>query len=98
MFLKDGEFLQSEQPETYQIVSKKNSNRNKKKKHPILRGIFKTFFILILIAIILVLIMGGFVAFKLYEIAKDAKLSKNDLAIKYENSVVKDMKGNILAV
>ena len=31
MFLKDGEFLQSEQPETYQLVSKKNSNRNKKK-------------------------------------------------------------------
>ena len=97
MFLKDGEFLQSEEPETYQIVSKKN-NRNNKKKHPILRGIFKTILIIILISIVFALIIGGFVAHKLYEIAKDAKLNKNDLAIKYENSVVKDMKGNTLAV
>ena len=98
MFLKDGEFLQSEEPETYQIISKKNNNRNRKKKHPILRGILKTIFILMLIAIIFVLIVGGFATYKVYEIAKDAKLSKNDLAIKYENSVVKDMKGNTLAV
>ena len=98
MILKDGEFLQSEQPETYQIVGKNNNNRNKKKKHPIIRGIFKTIFILFLIAIIFILLVGGFATYKVYKIAKDAKLSKNDLAIKYENSVVKDMKGNILAV
>ena len=96
MILKNGEILQSKEPETYQIVGKKNNK--KKKKHPILRGILKTIFILILIAIIFALIIGGLVAHKLYEIAKDAKLSKNDLAIKYENSVVKDMKGNTLAV
>ena len=96
MILKDGEILQSEEPETYQIVGKKNNK--KKRKHPIIRGILKTILILILISIIFALIIGGFVAHKLYEIAKDAKLSKNDLAIKYENSVVKDMKGNTLAV
>ena len=98
MILKDGEFLQSQEPETYQIVGKNNNNKNKKKKHPIIRGIFKTIFILILIAIIFSLLLGGFAAYKVYKIAKDAKLSKNDLAIKYENSVVKDMKGNTLAV
>ena len=99
MFLKDGEYLQSEEPETYQIVGKNNKkNKNNKKKHPIIRGIFKTIFILFLIAIIFILLVGGFAAYKVYEIAKDAKLSKNDLAIKYENSVVKDMKGNTLAV
>ena len=99
MILKDGEFLQSEGPETYKIVSKSNNMNNKKKrKHPILRRIFKTFLILLLIVIMFCLIMGGFAAYKVYEIAKDAKLSKNDLAIKYENSVVKNIKGDTLAV
>ena len=96
MILKDGKIVQCEEEETYQIVNKNNKKR--KKKHPILRGIFKTIFIFILIVIMLVLITGGMIVYKFYEIAKDAKLDKNDLAIKYENSVVKDMKGNTLAV
>ena len=31
-------------------------------------------------------------------IAQDVKLSKNDFAIKHENSVVKDLNGNVIAV
>lgn len=108
MFLKDGEFLQSTEPETYKIVTKNHTNYEKqkqpkkskrpKKRHSVLRKIFKTFFILILIIILLALIAGGFAAYKIYQIVKDVKLDKNDLVVKYENSVVKDMQGNTLAV
>ena len=101
MFLTDEGQMQSIESETYQIITKKhkkNLKKKRRKRHPILRGIFKTILILILIILILVIIGGGFAAYKIYEIAKDAKLSKNDLAIKYENSVIKDMKGNELGV
>ena len=97
MFLTEEGQIQSNEPQTYQIISKKN-NKKPKKRHPIIRGIFKTFLILILAILILLLLGGGFAAYKIYGIIKDAKLSKNDLAIKYENSVVKDMQGNTLAV
>ena len=97
MFLTEEGQIQSNEPQTYQIISKKNSKKPKK-RHPIIRGIFKTFLILILAILILLLLGGGFAAYKIYGIIKDAKLSKNDLAIKYENSVVKDMQGNTLAV
>jgi len=97
MFLTEEGKLQSKEPETYQVVTKKHKkspNKSHKKKHPIIRGIFKTIFILILITILLILAAGGFVAYKLYEVAKDVTIDKQDLVIKYENSVIKDIKGN----
>lgn len=106
MFLTEDGNLQSKEPETYVIVSKKHKKENKntdehikkpqkrRKKHPIIRGFFKTIFVLILIIILLVLMVGGYAIYKLYEVTKDVKIDKNDLIIKYENSVIKDMNGN----
>ena len=79
------------QTQTYKIIKKK------KKKHPIIRGIIKAFFIILLLIILFAIIVGGIAAYKLYDIVKDARLSKNDLSIKYENSVVKDIDGNVIA-
>ena len=106
MILKDGEFLQSSEPETYKIVTRNQPKEPKqripqrppKKRHRILRGIVKTILILILILIILAIVVGGFAAYKIYGIVKDVKFSKNDITVKYENSVVKDAQGNTLAV
>lgn len=98
MFITEDGKIQSDEPQTYQVIGKNKNKKNKKRKHNILRKILKTFFLILLTIFILVLLAGGYVAYKIYDISKDAKLSKNDLAIKYENSVVKDMKGNTLAV
>ena len=99
MFLTEEGLIQSKEPEIYQIVSKKhrkNPKNKRKKKHPIIRGIFKTILVLILIIILLVLACGGFAIYKLYEVAKDVKISKEDLVIKNENSIIRDIKGNEL--
>lgn len=100
MFITDDGKIQSDGVQTYQIQGKKKNNKNNKKhrRHPILRKVIKIFLITFLILFLLVLAAGGFAAYQIYNIAKDAKLSKNDLAIKYENSVVKDMQGNTLGV
>ena len=99
MFLTEEGLIQSKQPETYQIVSKKhrkNPKNRPKKKHPIIRGIFKTILVALLIIILLVLILGGFAIYKLYEVVKDVKITRSDLVIKHENSVIRDIKGNEL--
>lgn len=100
MFLTEDGQIQSEAPQTYLIEGKnKKRKKNKRpKKHPILRKVIKAFFITLLIMFILLIIVGGYAAYEIYNIAKDAKISKNDLAIKIENSVIKDMKGNTLGV
>ena len=100
MFLTEEGKLQSDEPLTYENISKKSKKRQLKQqkkrrsKHPIIKGIFKTILTLFLIVLITVLGAGGYAAYKLYGIVKDVKLSKNDLAIKNENSVIKDIKGN----
>ena len=93
MLLSDDGHIQSNEPQTYKIKKKKNKRKPSK-----FRKFLKVFFIILLILFLLILIMGGIAAYIIYDIAKDAKLSKNDLAIKYENSIVKDMEGNTLAV
>ena len=101
MFLTDEGQIQSKTPETYKIVNKQNNKKPKKKrksKHPIIKGFFKTILTLIFIVVILGLSASGFVAYKVYEIVKDSKLSENDLAIKYENSVIRDINGNEIGV
>lgn len=95
MFLTEDGQIQSEIPQTY-LIKGKNKKRRKPKKHPILRKVIKAFFITLLIIFILLVIACGYAGYKIYSIAKDAKIDKNDLAIKIENSVIKDMKGNTL--
>ena len=77
--------------ETYKIIKKKS-------KHPIITGILKAIIIIFLLLLILVLVAGGYATYKVYNIVKDARLSKNDLTIKYENSVVKDMENNTIGI
>ncbi len=97
MFITEDGQIKSEGPITYQIEGK-NKKPKKHKKHHVLRKVIKSFFITLLILFLLIGAAGGYAAYKIYEIAKDAKLNKNDLAIKYENSVIKDMAGNTIGV
>ncbi len=107
MFLTEEGQIQSNEPVSYQIVNKKhkikdpNEHKNKKRrrkkhKHPIIIGFFKMIVVLILLIILFALMISGYAIYKLYEVAKDVRLDKNDLIIKYENSVIKDIKGNEL--
>lgn len=100
MLLTDDGRIKSGELETYQINRKnsKNNRSNKRKRHPHLRKFIKGFFITLLILFLLIMIAGGIVAYNVYEIVKDVRLNKNDLLIKYENSVVKDVAGNTLAM
>ena len=105
MFITEDGQIQSRISETYQIETKKSKKKKEKKqknkkpkKHPKLRKFIKTVFILLFILFLLLIAAGGYAAYQIYNIAKDAKLNKNDLIIKYENSVVKDIKGNTLGV
>ncbi len=96
MFITGDGQIQSDEAQTYQIKGKRKNK--KQRKHPKLRKVIKVFFITLLILFLLILAVGGYISYKIYNISKDAKLSKNDLAIKYENSIVKDMKGNTLGI
>ena len=97
MFLTENGQMQSEVPQTY-LLAGKNKRNKKPKKHPILRKVIKAFFITLLIMFIILLIIGGYAAYQIYNIAKDAKISIDDLIIKNENSIIKDMQGNTLGV
>ena len=68
---------------------KKSKPNTKKRKN------IKT---VLIIALLAILILSGVAFGILYGIMRDAKLDVADLAIKYENSVVKDKDGNTIAV
>ena len=71
----------------YKIKKKKPNTKRKK----IIKGI--------LISILLIaLIVGGIVFGIIFGIVKDAKIEVADMAIKFENSVVKDIDGNTIAI
>ena len=97
MFLTEDGQIQSEVPQTY-LVKGRNKKHKKPKKHRILRKVIKAFFITLLIMFLLLLGVGGYAAYKIYNIVKDVEISVEDLVVKYENSVIKDMKGNTLGV
>lgn len=90
MFLTEEEEKQKNKQETYHVV--------KKKKQSLFIKIIKIMLKIFLILFILFLIIGGFCAYKLYEIIKDVEISKEDLVIKYENTEIKDLNGNLLGV
>lgn len=65
----------------------------KKKKSKIRKAIK----IIILILLLAIVIVAGIAVGKVYEIFKSAKLDMEQIAIKYENSIVKDRDGNTIA-
>ena len=104
MFVTKEGKLQSDEPVTYETITRKSKKRQRKQfkkhksKHPIIKGIFKIILVLFLLAMILIFSVSGYVYYKLKDIVKDVKLSKNDLVIKNENSIIKDIKGNEIGV
>ena len=70
----------------YKIKTKKHSKAKK------IIGIT-----LLLILLVIIVVAGIFIG-KIYGIFKEAKLNISDVIIKYENSVVKDINGNTVAV
>ena len=76
-----------EQTKKYKIKTKRKNTKIKK--------IIKITIFVILLAII---VAAGIAIGKIYGIFKEAKLNMEDVVIKSENSVVKDIDGNIIAV
>ena len=73
----------------------KTSKRKKKVKHPILRKIFK---IILILGVVFAIIGAGLFAgiyFGLF--GGDFEITKNDLLINKNNSIVKDSAGNVIA-
>jgi len=100
MFLTEDGKIQSEAPQIYMVEPKnrKHRNRRNKRKRSIFRKVIKAFFITFLIMFIIISIASGYIVYQIYNIAKDAKISVEDLVVKNENSVIKDMQGNTLGV
>ena len=100
MILTEDGQIQSEPQQTYLLEGKNKKNKKYKrpKKRSVLRKVIKAIFITLLIIFIIILIIGGYAAYQIYNIAKNAKISAEDLVVKDENSVIKDMKGNTLGV
>lgn len=72
----------------------KEYNVKKKKPNTKKRKIIKR----VLIGILLLILISAGVAFGiLYGVVKEAKLSVSDMALKYENSIVLDKNGNVIA-
>jgi len=78
-----------DETKTYKIKRKKG------KKHP---KLWKTIKITILVMLIAIIIASGIIIGKLYGICKEAKLDMEDVIIEFENSVVKDIAGDSIAV
>ena len=67
----------------------------KSKKHSKAKRIIKR---TILIILLFLIIGAGILIGKIYGILKEAKLNMEEIAIKYENSIVKDISGETIAV
>lgn len=73
---------------------KEKKNKGKKSKSKVRKVIGRIFLVFIFVA----LIVAGILVGKVYSIMKNAKLDMSQIAIKYENSVAKDINGDIIAV
>lgn len=69
-------------------MDKTKKYKIKTKKHQKAKKIIK---ITILVVLLLIIIAAGIVIGKIYGLCKEAKLNAEDVVIKYENSVVKDI-------
>ena len=74
---------------------KNKKTKNTDKNHTKFWKIFRR---VLLGLAVLALILAGIVVGKVYTMCKEAKLDMKDVAIKHENSVVKDMDGEVVAV
>ena len=91
------------QPKKQPKIIPENSNENEKtkkykiktKKH---KRVWKNIKIAILVILFILIVLAGIAIGKIYGIFKEAKINIEDVVIKYENSVVKDMEGNTIAV
>jgi len=78
--------------------SRKKETKGKKDKKDKKNKKGRKIFLRILIVILLLILIAAGIAFgMLAGIVKEAKLDIQDLALKYENSVVYDIKGNVIA-
>ena len=75
--------------------TKKYEIKKKKEKNIKLRKKIK---ITLLVLLLVVIIAAGIFIGKIYGVFKEAKLNMEDVVIKYENSIVKDINGNTIAV
>ena len=76
-------------------INKRKAKKTKKAKNPKRRKRIK---IALLIFFLLILITAGIGFGIIYSIAQEARLGIDDLIIKYENSEVRDLDGNTIAV
>lgn len=81
-------------PET-DVNEMDKTKKYKIKKH---KKIGKIIIRTILIILLLIIIAAGIIIGKLYGIFKEAKLNMEQVVIKYENSLAKDINGNTIAV
>ena len=73
---------------------KEKKKKDKKSKSKVRKIIGRVFLIMLFIA----LIIAGVIVGKVYSIMKNAKLDMSQIAIKYENSIAKDIDGETIAV
>ena len=84
-------------------ISKKKNKKNdiektkkykvKTKKHPKLRRTIK---ITLLTILLIIIVIAGIIAGKVYGIFKSAKLSMEQIRIKFENTILIDSEGNVI--
>ena len=87
-----------DETQTYKIKGKKGKRqKGEKKKHSINPNTKRIIKICFITVILVVLIAAGIMIGKIYGVFKSAKISIEDMKIKYENSVVKDIDGTIIA-
>ena len=79
----------------YKMKNNKKAKKDKKNKNSKTKKIIKR---ILLVLVIGCLIGAGILFGKVYTLCKEAKLDMSDVAIKHENSVVKDINGDIIAV
>ena len=85
-----------EKSKRYKSKGKKEDKKNKKakkKKSKFWKIVRRILLVLILIG----LVIAGLAIGKVYTMCKEAKLDMAEVAIKHENSVVKDINGEIIA-
>ena len=78
--------------------AKRYKKNDKKKKVKKTKRVWKIIFRIFLVLFFVALVVAGIFVGKIYSIMKNAKLDMSTIAIKYENSIAKDINGETIAV